>query len=529
MPDISSKDNLINTEAILTPASRNPSLLTNAISNWGPLGVNLVIGFLLIPYLINNLGKTQYGIWFLVNSFIGYYGLLRLGVGAGIMRYVPFYRGINNPKAASQTASTAMAVFLIASLTILLISLLLAEPIARFYKGGPQLALLIRILGITAAFECPFYIFDGCIRANEHWVPANSVSMAISVIRAIGLAACVYWRYGVVQMGYVTFAVTILSMIWIMLLFKRFCPTIHLRPSLVSLSTAKMLISFGLLTTIITIVYSLTLQGHHLIIGKLISLDAVTLYAIPTTLILNARGVLIAPARVFWTRFAYLDGKNHTDGIASLFLRGTKYTAIFGSAVMFVIFVAGPPFIQIWVGKDFQAAHLVLMVLAAGYLIESSQAIIGPLLGGTGRQAAQATFAIIEGIMGLGLSLILTLKMGMVGTALGFLIGAILIRGIIFPFYTCRLLQIKLLQYYTGYIMRPWLILLVLTVIVYAMGLPAYIQNWATFIPFALTSTLLFAISAYLLAMNREEKKECLYFVRTLLARIPKLNTIIKN
>ena len=77
--------------------------------------------------------------------------------------------------------------------------------------------------------------------------------------------------------------------------------------------------------------------------------------------------------------------------------------------------------------------------------------------------------------------------------------------------------------------MRPWLILLVLTVIVYATGLPAYIQNWATFIPFALTSALLYAISAYLLAMNREEKKEFLYFIRTLLARIPKLNTIIKN
>ena len=36
---------------------QRPSLVINAVSNWGPLAVNFVIGFLLTPYLIAHLGK----------------------------------------------------------------------------------------------------------------------------------------------------------------------------------------------------------------------------------------------------------------------------------------------------------------------------------------------------------------------------------------------------------------------------------------------------------------------------------------
>ncbi len=63
-----------------------PSLVINAVSNWVALGVNIIVGFLLIPYIIKRLGVAQYGIWTLIISIIGYYGLLDMGVTAAIMR-----------------------------------------------------------------------------------------------------------------------------------------------------------------------------------------------------------------------------------------------------------------------------------------------------------------------------------------------------------------------------------------------------------------------------------------------------------
>ena len=242
-------------------------------------------------------------------------------------------------------------------------------------------------------------------------------------------------------------------------------------------------------------------------------MEAVAIYAVAVILIRNVRGVLIAPARVFWPRFAYLDGRNHSAEIASLFLRGTRLTAILASGVMLMVFTLGPSFIRLWVGEDFQAAYPVLLFLAAGYLIECSQAIMGPFLGGTGRQGMQAIFAAVEGIIGTGLSIFLTWQLGLVGAPIGFLIGIVLIRGLICPWYVCRLLHINLLRYYANCIIRPWLILLILTIGTYSMDLSVYVSNWSHLIISVTAVACLYALCAYMIAMNREERKEMLGYI----------------
>jgi len=468
---------------------------------------------------------AHYGIWTLVGSFLGYYGLLRLGVGAGIMRYVPFYRGTNDESAASQVASTAMAMFLVISSAILLISMLVAEPIARFYEGGPELASLIRILGVAAALECPQRILDACVRAHEHWIVANFVTIVAAIGRALGLVGCVHFGYGVVEMGYVVLVVTILMGFAMAVVFARFCPHIQLRPSMIKLSQGQALLSFGILTAIASLVYAHTLQGHSLIIGKLISLEAVTVYAVPVLLIRNIRHGLLAPARVFWPRFAYLDGKDDSDKVASLFFRGTRLTAIFASGVMLIVFVVGPSFIRLWMpGEDFSAAYPVLLLLAGGYLIEGSQGIMTQLLSGTGHQAAQATFAAIEGAIGVSLSIILTWQLGLTGAALGFVIAIVLMRGIVCPWYVCRLLGTSLLRYYTTELLRPWLILAILTLGMYGLRLPKYVQGWLSWIGFGVALGSLYAFCVYAVALNTGERERILCYIKKLSMPIANLS-----
>lgn len=483
-------------------------MLVNAISNWGPIGVRIVIGFLLTPYLIAHLGRGHYGIWALVSSLLGYYGLLRLGVGAGIMRYVPFYKGTNDPRAASQVASTGMVIFLIVGSVIFVISVLLADAIARFYKGGPELALLIRILGLAAAIECPMRILDACIKSHEHWVTANLAAIATIIVRALGLAGCVYFGYGVVEMGYVVLAVAVFSIVLTIIVFILSCPAIQLRPSMIKLTSARILLSFGILTTIIGLAYTLTLQGHSLIIGKLLSLEAVTVYAIPVLLIRHIRQGLLAPVRVFWPRFAYLDGKDDLDEAASLFFRGTRLTAMFASGVMLIVFVVGPSFIRLWmVGEDFSAAYPVLLLLAGGYLIEGSQGIMTQLLSGTGRQRINAMLAGAEGVIGLSVSIILTWQLGLVGAALGFVIAIVLMRGIVSPWYVCHLLGTSLLRYYTGKLLRPWLVLGTLTLTAYVLGIPELIDGWLFLVSVAMAAGILYVLCTYLFVMKPGERR----------------------
>ncbi len=499
------------------------SLLVNGLSNWGPLGTNLVIGFFLIPYLIAYLGKAGYGIWALIGSFIGYYGLLHFGVGAGIMRYVPFYTGRNQQDIASDVVSTAMAIFLFVGVLIIFISSFLAESAASFYKTNEEFVALFRIMALAAAIECPMLILDGTIRAHEKWVYANFVTVTASVLRAAGLIACVHLGYGLVQMGFVILIVTTISLILMAILFVKLCPTVHLHPKRIKYTQMKELLTYGMFTTIVAIVYSMRFQAHNLIIGKVISLEAVAIYGVAAVLINNIRAVVVAPNRVFVPRFAYLDGGNKHKKVASLFLRSTKINAIFSSSLILIILVAGPAFISIWVGDTFQSVYPALMILAVGVLVETSLTATGLLLAATGHQRGQAIISSIEGFIGFGLSILLAWRLGLTGIAMGFLISITLMRGIVCPLYICRLHRMSVVRYYLDSLLRPWLIMFMLAAAAHYVRIATYIQTWTSLV--VVIAILLTAYSAcvYAVAINAETRKAVIFqFIRRFLALVAK-------
>lgn len=504
-------------------AIRRPSLKINAISNWMPLVSNAIIAFFLTPYLIKQLGDSDFGIYSLVGGFLGYYGLLRLGVGAAIMRYVPFCLGSNDLEGASENTSTGMVIYLLAGIFIFLICLITAEPLAKFYEGGPQFAFLIKIMGLAAAFECPMRIFDSCVRAHEKWVIANCVTVIVAVFRGISFAGCIYLGYGLRSIGVVALGVTILALILAFFMYIFYCPKIHLRLKMVRFSRVRPLLSFGILTTVISLIWSMTLQGHKLLIGKLISVDAVTVYAVAAMIMYNVRALVIAPNRVFWPRFANLDGKDKHQEIKSLFNRATRYNSIFASGIMLMVVVAGPVFIQLWVGEAYEGAYPVLKILAIGYLVETSLATSSCFLGGTGRQGISVIFALVEGVLGFSLSLYLGLKLGLAGVACGFALSVFLIRGLLCPLYICHLLGISYLSFYLTCFARPYLVLLILVFASNWFRLGEVVNGWVSLIVLTFFLGCVYTGCSFFFTINSNERvriKEKMvgvfYYIKTL-------------
>ena len=70
----------------------------NVGSSWVGLGVTIAVGILLSPYIIHHLGDEAYGIWVLVFSLTGYYGLFDLGIRSSIIRFVSKYRALDDQR-----------------------------------------------------------------------------------------------------------------------------------------------------------------------------------------------------------------------------------------------------------------------------------------------------------------------------------------------------------------------------------------------------------------------------------------------
>ena len=93
------------------------------------------------------------------------------------------------------------------------------------------------------------------------------------------------------------------------------------------------------------------------------------------------------------------------------------------------------------------------------------------------------------------------------GTALGFVIAIVLIRGLICPWYVCRLLNIRTIQYYVNCLLRPWLILGTLTLAAYGLGVSEFVNGWLALISGAIMAGIVYLLCTYLLVLKLGEKR----------------------
>ena len=63
-------------------------IVRNVSSSWFALGIDVIVGILLSPFILHRLGDAAFGIWVLIFSITGYYGLFNLGIRSSIVRYV---------------------------------------------------------------------------------------------------------------------------------------------------------------------------------------------------------------------------------------------------------------------------------------------------------------------------------------------------------------------------------------------------------------------------------------------------------
>ncbi len=481
-------------------------LLKNAVSNWVPLMINMVLGFVVTPMLINHLGKDRYGVWMLVVSFIGYYGLLRFGISSGVMRYVPYYSGREQKKQANEIINTSLAVFTLVGLIIVFISFLGAKSIADFYGGGREFVILVRVLGLAAAFECPMRILDACLRAHEKWVKANLVTVSTAISRTGGLMLCVVLSTGLTSMSFVVLGVTLLSVFLMLLFVKMYCKDVIFSFNLIKPAHLKSLLSFGFLTTVITLVTTMRFHGHKLIIGKVISLEAVGIYAVAVLLLKNLKALVVAPNRVFWPRFSFLHGGNKRDKLVELFGRGIHVNAVFSSMVCMFIMLAGIPFIKLWVGEGFESVYTAFLILGVASLVENTFVVTGSFMAVTGYQNIHAIFSVIEGIVGLALYIILGIKFGLTGIAVGTLLAVGFIRGFACPYFICRKYDLKLHSVYRKSILRPWLVLLMFVITGFYLGVSDWMTSWMSFFGYSILLGVFYLAGIYVFGMDKESR-----------------------
>src|ERR1700719_4933050 len=85
--------------------------LKNVASTWAGLAVNIAVGFFLSPFILHHLGDEAFGLWVLIFSITGYYGIFDFGIRSSLIRYVSKFQAIGDRDQLARVVNTSFFVY----------------------------------------------------------------------------------------------------------------------------------------------------------------------------------------------------------------------------------------------------------------------------------------------------------------------------------------------------------------------------------------------------------------------------------
>src|SRR5260370_32142614 len=109
-------------------------VVKNVGSSWIALGTNVLVGIFLSPFIVHRLGDAAFGIWVLIFSITGYYGLFDLGIRSSIVRYVSKAKASDDIEYASRIIATSLFSYTCIGVAAFLTTVFVSTYVDTFFR-----------------------------------------------------------------------------------------------------------------------------------------------------------------------------------------------------------------------------------------------------------------------------------------------------------------------------------------------------------------------------------------------------------
>ena len=472
--------------------------------------------FLLMPLLVHRLGDRTYGFWSLALSFIFYYTLLDVGLSSAVSQHISGAIGRNERSECRAIFNAALRIQSIMGAVALLVTVALAWSAPLFSHNpadAPLFAKVILILGVGTALGFPARVYGGVLESEVRYDVRSWLAFLSLALRTGFIVWVVLADQGLVALAWATQLAILpetLLQIWFA---RRVAPWARIE-SLGRLSEAvKPLLSYIIYSTLTFIADLVRFQIDPLVISALIGLAAVTHYRVAGVFTQYYFQVILSSIGMLLPILGRLHGAGNRAGVEDVFYFGSKLSSCLSVFIWFAIVAWGKAFIIRWMGSAYLDGYLPLVVLSLAAFLDVCQKPSIDILYATFNNRVHTYLNSAEGIINLVASLLLARPLGILGVALGTLIGASIIRIVIQPWYVCKV---------TGLSCGNYLVFLVKTVArcsclaAAAIALVSWglTPNYFWLATSAIGATILYGIGSWLLVLNQSEREKLLSAIR---------------
>src|SRR5580698_1462522 len=184
-------------------------ILKNVGSSWFALGVNVLVGVFLSPFIIHRLGDDAFGLWVIIFSVTGYYGLFDLGIRSSIVRYVAKYSATDEHEELNRLVNTAMFSYSGIGVVTMVITLVATYYVnSIFPKIAPEFLVTARwllfMVGTSVSLGFPLGVFSGILEGLQRFYLLNFVNVISTLLRALLIVVALRHGRGLMTIAFIT-------------------------------------------------------------------------------------------------------------------------------------------------------------------------------------------------------------------------------------------------------------------------------------------------------------------------------------
>lgn len=486
-------------------------ILRNIFSNWTSYVVTAAVGFGLAPFMVHALGDTGYGLWMLVISVTGYFGLLDLGIRSSVGRFIARYLALNDTARINGSASTAFLILGCGGLLTLLATAAIALALFDTFRIEPAYASAGRtallLTGLHVALILPLGVFSSVLIALERF----DIVSGITIVGELARAALVVWAlqhgYGLVALALITLAIALVRYAAMAVFAWLLHPTLSIGIRHVDWGAFRELFGYSVYRFVWLTASQLIFYTDSIVIGAFLGAAAITPYAIAASLVSYGRNAVALATDAFGPSAARMDANADLAGLRRLLVAGTRVALLVGIPICLVFVFLGRQFITLWMGPAYAGSALFLLVLTIPQLGGMAQFASAFVLGGMARHRALAFIVLAEGIANVVLSIVLVQRMGLVGVAWGTVIPHLVCTMVVIPAYTVRVLNMRLRDYVVGGFARPLAAALPAVPLGYALS-AFEVSSWLGFVGQACALCGTFGVTSYFICLDARQRAQ---------------------
>jgi O-antigen/teichoic acid export membrane protein len=428
-------------------------IIKNVSSSWFALGINVLVGIVLSPYILHRLGDAAFGIWILIFSLTGYYGLFDLGIRSSIIRYVSKAIATGDMDSAARVINTSLFSYSCIGTFTFLITLLISAYVDVIFKRSisgefhSTARWLLLMVGAGVSLGFPLGVAGGVLEGLQKFYVLNWTNVASTLTRAFFIVVALRHGYGLLMVAFITVAMPVLTSLLRTAVAWGSLP-VRLGFRYIDRSTLREMGTYGGTTLIIIISARLRFKSDSIIIGAFLPAAAITYFNIGSRIVDYAGEVVEGLAQVFVPMSSHSDARGDIDRLRKIFVAGNRFCAFTILPISALLIILGKSIIALWVGSRYVAqSYPVLLILLLPTTLMFAQAASPRVLFGMSKHRTWAVTTVVEGVSNVLLSILLVRPYGIIGDAVGTALPLSATMVFFLPVHLCRGLQIRLRTY----------------------------------------------------------------------------------